>query len=66
VCSRLTGDGRVTLSGRRLIRTPAGTGGAAGEVIRELAAREVLAAYREHFGITLDREPVVAPPTRLG
>ncbi len=56
VCSRLTRDGRVTLSGRTLVRTTA-----AGRDERELTADEVLPAYRAHFGITLDREPVVAP-----
>lgn len=57
VCSRLTGTGRVTLSGRMLVLTT----GEDGREQRELGADEVLAAYREHFGITLDREPVVAP-----
>ncbi|MFJ2957567.1 arylamine N-acetyltransferase [Streptomyces sp. NPDC087270] len=59
VCSRLTADGRVTLSGRTLVRT---AGGSRQE--RELPGpAEVLAAYREHFGIALDREPVlVAAP----
>jgi len=57
VCSRLTEAGRITLSGRVLVLTT----GEGGREQRELAADEVLAAYREHFGITLDREPVVAP-----
>jgi len=56
VCSRPTGDGRVTLSGRTLVLTTA-----AGREERELARDEVLPAYREHFGIALEREPVVAP-----
>lgn len=56
LCSLLTADGRVTLTGRRLVRT--GTGG---REERELAPGEILPAYREHFGVTLDREPVVAP-----
>ncbi|WP_043264301.1 arylamine N-acetyltransferase [Streptomyces sp. CT34] len=55
VCSRLTETGRVTLSGRTLLVT--GADGAREE--RELGAAEVLSAYRSHFGITLDREPVV-------
>ncbi|WP_367123480.1 arylamine N-acetyltransferase [Streptomyces phytohabitans] len=56
VCSRLTEDGgRRTLSGRLLVTTSAR--GARTE--RELAADEVLDAYRELFGVTLDREPVV-------
>lgn len=55
VCSRLTRDGRVTLSGRTLVTT-----GAAGRTERELTGpAQVLAAYREHFGIALDREPAV-------
>ncbi|WP_329494314.1 arylamine N-acetyltransferase [Kitasatospora herbaricolor] len=55
-CSLPTGDGRVTLSGTRLIRT-------AGEERTEtdLDEREALEAYRTWFGITLDRLPV-APP----
>ncbi|MGV9698458.1 arylamine N-acetyltransferase family protein [Streptomyces sp. NPDC003470] len=60
VCSRLTEDGgRITLSGRRLTTTAADGGREA----RELAAdEEVLAAYRDLFGIHLDRVP--APPGR--
>lgn len=56
VCSRVTEDGgRITLSGRRLRSTTAG----GGREERELETdREVLAAYREHFGIRLDRVPV--------
>ena len=60
VCSRLTGRGRVTLSGRTLVVTE-------GEARKEYelgGGAEVLAAYREHFGIVLEREPVVAPPAR--
>ena len=56
VCSRLTQEGRITLSGRTLVRTTAG-----GREERELTAQEVLPAYRAHFGIVLDREPVLAP-----
>ncbi|POX47081.1 acetyltransferase [Streptomyces sp. Ru71] len=57
VCSRLTEDGgRVTLSGRRLTTTAAD--GARRE--RELGEdTEVLATYREVFGIELDRVPSV-------
>ncbi|GAB7033572.1 arylamine N-acetyltransferase [Streptomyces sp. NPDC021749] len=55
VCSRLTETGRITLSGRTLVIT--GADGAREQ--RELAADEVLAAYREHFGVVVDREPVV-------
>ncbi len=56
VCSRLTETGRVTLSGRTLVIT--GPGGEREE--RQVQADEVLAAYREHFGFVLAREPVVA------
>jgi N-hydroxyarylamine O-acetyltransferase len=57
VCSLTTVDGRISLSGRRLIRT---RGSERDE--RELGTdEEVLTAYREHFGITLDRVPVVGP-----
>ncbi|GLY91031.1 arylamine N-acetyltransferase family protein [Actinoallomurus iriomotensis] len=56
VCSMLTESGRVTLSGRTLIRT---TGGERDE--RELTGDdEVLAAYRSLFGVELDRVPKVA------
>jgi N-hydroxyarylamine O-acetyltransferase len=55
VCSMLTESGRVTLSGRTLIRA---TGGERDE--RELGDdAEVLAAYRTWFGIALDRVPEV-------
>jgi N-hydroxyarylamine O-acetyltransferase len=53
VCSRLDGAGRISLSGRTLIRTERDN--------RSEAPLDgddaVLAAYREHFGITLDRLP---------
>ncbi len=56
ICSRLTGDGRISLSGHTLIRT---SGGVRKE--EELPSAEaVLAAYHEHFGIELDRAPQVA------
>ena len=56
ICSRLTGEGRISLSGRTLIRT---SGGARTE--QALGGDgEVLAAYRDHFGIVLDRVPAVA------
>jgi N-hydroxyarylamine O-acetyltransferase len=49
VCSRLTSDGRLTLSGARLIKT---TGGE--KVERELADEaEYTAALLEHFGISM-------------
>lgn len=54
ICSRLMPDGsRVSLSGRTLLRTTAGS-----RHEQELpSADAVLAAYRDHFGILLDREP---------
>jgi N-hydroxyarylamine O-acetyltransferase len=53
VCTLLTDDGRITISGRTLIET---TGGSRTET--ELASDEaVLAAYRDRFGILLDRVP---------
>ncbi|MEV0403228.1 arylamine N-acetyltransferase [Actinoallomurus sp. NPDC050550] len=58
VCSMLTETGRITLSGRTLTRT-------VGEerTKRELGDdAEVLAAYRTHFGIELDRVPEVRSP----
>jgi N-hydroxyarylamine O-acetyltransferase len=58
VCTRLTGTGRITLSGRVLIRT-----GPDGRDERTLDTdAEVLDAYREHFGIVLDSVPVVRAP----
>lgn len=53
ICSRLTDDGRISLSGRTLIRT---TGTARTE--QQLKAdNAVLAAYRDYFGIILDQVP---------
>ena len=58
VCTRLTGRGRITLSGATLIET---AGGVRDE--RTLATdAEILAAYRDHFGIVLDRVPAVRAP----
>ncbi|MFE3017649.1 arylamine N-acetyltransferase [Streptomyces sp. NPDC059256] len=53
VCTRLTADGRITLSGRTLVTTEHG------ERHEELLVDdgEVLAAYRERFGVRLDRVP---------
>ncbi|MEU4093546.1 arylamine N-acetyltransferase [Streptomyces sp. NPDC026673] len=57
VCSRLTEDGgRLTLSGRTLITTAA-DGSRHEEALDTDAA--VLAAYRDRFGLTLDRVPEV-------
>jgi len=58
VCSLLTADGRVTLSDRTLVRTAGGD-----RTERTLDEAEVLPAYRELFGITLERAPAVAPLT---
>ncbi len=57
VCSMLTEAGRITLSGRTLIRTVDGE-----RQERSLGGdTEVLDAYRTHFGIVLDRVPEVMP-----
>ena len=53
VASRQTPAGQVTISGRTLIRT-----GAGGRTETPLGTdAEVLAAYRDHLGIELDRVP---------
>ncbi|MFI1968112.1 acetyltransferase [Streptomyces cinnamoneus] len=54
LCSLLTGTGRVTISGRTLVTTAAG---GRGRQERTLADDELLPAYREHFGIVIDRLP---------
>jgi N-hydroxyarylamine O-acetyltransferase len=59
VCSRLTDTGAVTLAGRRLIRTVAGERHE--DTLTDDA--ETLAAYREHFGVELDRVPSVRAVT---
>jgi N-hydroxyarylamine O-acetyltransferase len=54
----LTESGRVTLSGRTLIRTVNGE-----RDERELGDdADVLGAYRTWFGIELDRVPEIRPP----
>jgi N-hydroxyarylamine O-acetyltransferase len=56
ICSRLTDDGRVSISGRALIRTSGGT-----RTEEQMAEDDaVLAAYRDYFGIILDRVPGAA------
>ncbi|MBD0693196.1 acetyltransferase [Streptomyces sp. CBMA123] len=56
-CSMLTADGgRTTLSGTRLIRTAA-DGSRTEEQLTDAGA---LSAYREYFGIVLDRLPAAA------
>jgi N-hydroxyarylamine O-acetyltransferase len=53
ICSKLTADGRVSISGRMLIRTQAGT-----RTEHRLDTDDLLlAAYRDHFGVTLSRVP---------
>ncbi|MFD0021425.1 arylamine N-acetyltransferase [Streptomyces sp. NPDC058382] len=55
VCSRFTTTGRITLSGRKLVTT-------VGSERHETPLRsddEVLAAYRDHFGVRLDQIPAV-------
>ncbi|MER5553026.1 arylamine N-acetyltransferase [Streptomyces sp. NPDC002793] len=55
ICSRRTTDGRVTLRGRTLITTVRGE-----RQETELGDdAEVLAAYRDHFGLALTRLPAV-------
>ncbi|HEY7598192.1 MAG TPA: arylamine N-acetyltransferase [Actinophytocola sp.] len=58
-CSRLTDDGRVTISGNRLVTT------AAGERTESVLAGDdaVREAYRTHFGFELDRLPTPPEPT---
>ncbi|MFD7895750.1 arylamine N-acetyltransferase [Streptomyces sp. NPDC059743] len=59
VCSRRTEEGRVTLSGDRLITTAHG-----GRQERLLEGeKEILAAYRDHFGLRFDRVPEVRQPS---
>jgi N-hydroxyarylamine O-acetyltransferase len=54
-CSLLTENGRITLSGSRLIRTVHGD-----RHEEKLAGdADVLTAYQTHFGITLDRVPTL-------
>jgi N-hydroxyarylamine O-acetyltransferase len=58
ICSRLTGDGRISISGHTVIRT---SGGVRAE--QQLAGDgALLAAYRDHFGIVLDQVPAVRDP----
>lgn len=57
ICSRRTADGRVTLRGHTLITTVRGE-----RHETELNDdAEVLAAYRDHFGLALTRLPTVRP-----
>jgi len=65
ICSRLTEDGgRISISGRTLIRTADGT-----RTETELPSDgDALAAYRDHFGIVLNEAPAVpaVPAVPLG
>jgi N-hydroxyarylamine O-acetyltransferase len=55
ICSRLTEGGRVSISGRSLIRTAGGS-----RTEQEIPGDDgLLAAYRDHFGIILDRVPTL-------
>lgn len=61
VCSRPTEDGRVTISNDELTLTEAGE-----KRVEVLSAAELLAAYRDYFGIDLDDVPTVLhPPAEL-
>lgn len=53
VCSRLTDNGRLSLSGDRLIHTMTGSR----TETRFATEAELLAAYNDHFGIKLSRLP---------
>jgi N-hydroxyarylamine O-acetyltransferase len=56
ICSRLTEDGRISISGKTLILTSGGS-----RTEQQLSADgAVLAAYRDHFGIALDQVPTAA------
>jgi N-hydroxyarylamine O-acetyltransferase len=57
ICSRLTPDGRISISGRTMIRTSEGR--RTEESLPTDSA--VLAAYRKHFGISLAKVPKVSP-----
>ena len=56
ICSRLTDQGRISISGRTLIRT-SGTSRTEEELARD---DDLLAAYRDHFGIVLGQVPQAA------
>ena len=57
ICSLITADGRISISGRTVIRT---VGGSRTEEYLTTDA-EVLSAYRDHFGISLAKVPEVSP-----
>lgn len=62
ICSRLTETGRITLSGATLVTT-AGPQRAEQRLPCDDA---ILAAYRDHFSITLDRVPASGPTNARG
>lgn len=55
VCSRRTDTGRVTLSGHSLVTTVRGER----HTVELATDADVLAAYRDHFGLRLDGPPAV-------
>ncbi|QLE72024.1 arylamine N-acetyltransferase [Streptomyces rectiverticillatus] len=57
ICSMLAGEGRVTISERTLVTT-----GPTGRQVLTLAEEEILPAFREHFGIELERAPQARGP----
>ena len=60
ICSRLTQDGRISISGRKLIRTSGGQ-----RIEADLADDQaVLGAYHDHFGIGLSSAPSLRPGVR--
>jgi N-hydroxyarylamine O-acetyltransferase len=58
ICSRIDDGGRISISGRTLIRT----NGAARSEVALPADEDVLSAYRDLFGIVLDRVPQAPSP----
>jgi N-hydroxyarylamine O-acetyltransferase len=61
ICSRLTGEGRISISGHTVIQTSGGV-----RTEHQLDGDgALLDAYREHFGIVLDRVPVARHPAPL-
>jgi len=61
VCSRLTPEGRVTLSGLRLIKTKGGA-----KVESELGGEEEYeAALLEHFGVSMPRRAQPHPEAEV-
>ncbi|PZG01625.1 arylamine N-acetyltransferase family protein [Micromonospora deserti] len=59
ICSRIDGDGRISISGRTLILT----NGATRSEVPLGTDEALLSAYRDHFGIVLDRVPSLPRPT---